>query len=72
MTQANPQAVPQQVSKAAAFKKKYKLEGMIASVIVMWLDYFFIHQGLIANDLGIVTSGMAIMFVGGAIAYYFS
>ncbi len=62
----------QQAPKAVAFKKKYKLEGMIASVVVMWLDYFFIHQGLVANDIGIITSGMVIMFAGGAIAYYFS
>jgi hypothetical protein len=71
MTQANPQTSAPQVSKAAAFKKEYKLAGMVISVIVMWLDYFLIHQGLIGNDLGIVSGGMVVMLVAAAIAYYF-
>lgn len=71
MSQASPQASAPQVSKAAAFKKQYKLTGMVISVVVMWLDYFLIHQGLIANDMGIVSGGMFVMFVGAAVAYYF-
>lgn len=71
MSQANPQTSAPQVSKAAAFKKEYKLAGMVISVVVMWLDYFLVHQGLIANDMGIITGGMIVMFVAAAIAYYF-
>lgn len=70
MSQAGPQTGAPQVQ-AVAFKKKYKITGMVASVVVMWLDYFLVHQGLIANDMGIVSIGMVIMLVGAAIAYYF-
>ncbi len=71
MTHASPQTGAPQASQAAAFKKKYKITGMVVSVVIMWLDYFLVHQGLIANDMGIVNIGMVIMLVGAAIAYYF-
>jgi len=71
VTQASPQTGAPQASQAAVFKKKYKITGMVVSVVIMWLDYFLVHQGLVANDMGIVNIGMAIMFVGAAVAYYF-
>jgi hypothetical protein len=63
---ASPQAV-----KAQSFKSRYKLHGIITSVVVMWLDYALIHHGLVANDLGIVSAGMMIMLAAAAIAFYF-
>lgn len=71
MSQAKPQVSAPQAAKTESFKKKYKLEGMVASVIVMWVDYFFVHQGLVANDMGIVTGGMVVMLAAAAAAYYF-
>lgn len=61
MTQTQPQP----------FKKKYKLEGMVASVIVMWLDYGFIYNGLVNSDVTQMSIGMVIMLIGAGIAYYF-
>jgi len=55
----------------ASFKQRFKLHGMIAAVIVMWLDYVLIHYGLNANDPTAVGAGMVIMILAGAIAYYF-
>jgi hypothetical protein len=60
-----------QAAKAQSFKSKYKLQGLIASVVVMWLDYVLIYQGLIAGDLGLVGGGMIVMFAAVAVAYYF-
>ncbi len=56
---------------AQSFKSRYKLHGIIASVVVMWLDYALIHHGLVASDLGIVSAGMIIMLAATAVAYYF-
>jgi hypothetical protein len=44
---------------------------MIAAVVMMWLDFAFIYQGLISNDPGIVSAGMIVMFAAAATAYYF-
>lgn len=57
--------------RAQSFKSRYKLHGIIASVVVMWLDYALIYHGLVANDLGIVSAGMVIMLAASAVAYYF-
>ena len=56
---------------AQSFKSKYKLQGTIASVVIMWLDFALVHQGLVANDPTLVGGGMIVMFVAVAVAYYF-
>lgn len=58
-------------AKAQSFKSKYKLQGIITSVVIMWLDYILIYQGLVAGDPGLVGGGMIVMFAAVAVAYYF-
>jgi hypothetical protein len=65
------QTASPQAAKAQSFKSRYKLHGIITTVVVMWLDYALIHHGLVANDLGIVSAGMIIMLAAAAGAYYF-
>ena len=57
--------------KAQSFKARYKLQGIITAVVSMWLSYAWIHHGLAAADLGVVSGGMAAMLIAVAIAYYF-
>jgi hypothetical protein len=71
MNSTGSQTAPPPAAKAPSFKSRYKLHGIIASVVVMWLDYALIHHGLVANDLGIVSAGMIIMLAAAAVAYYF-
>jgi hypothetical protein len=70
MSRTNPRPASQAV-KARSFKQKFKLHGMIAAVVVMWLDYVLIHYGLSANVPGAVSGGMVIMLAAAVIAYYF-
>jgi hypothetical protein len=44
---------------------------MIAAVVVMWLDFAYVHHGLVTNDPGTVSAGMVIMLGAAAAAYYF-
>jgi hypothetical protein len=71
MNTTGPQTASPQAAKAQSFKSRYKLHGIITSVVVMWLDYALIHRGLVADDLGIVSAGMIIMLAAAAVAYYF-
>ena len=71
MNRTSSQTASPQAAKAQSFKSRYKLHGMITSVVVMWLDYALIHHGLITNDPGIVSAGMIIMLGAAAVAYYF-
>lgn len=60
-----------QTAKAPSFKRQYKLQGMIAGVAIMWLDFAVIYRGLVNGDAGLITAGMAVMLGGAAVAYYF-
>lgn len=71
MTQADAQKPAPEPVKTPSFKSRYKLHGMIAAVVLMWLDFAYIYQALIANDAGAVTVGMIVMFAAAATAYYF-
>jgi hypothetical protein len=71
MDNTGSQTASPQAANAPSFKSRYKLHGVITSVVVMWLDYALIHHGLVANDLGIVSAGMVIMVAAAAVAYYF-
>ena len=71
MSQTDSTASPQ-AGRAQSFKSKYKLQGMIASVVVMWLDYALIHHGLVTGDIAVVGGGMLVMLAAVAIAYYFA
>jgi len=71
MSQSQPQTSTPQAPQIQSFKKKYKLQGMIASVIVMWLDYALIYFGLINGEAALMSVGMVIMLVGAGLAYYF-
>jgi hypothetical protein len=71
MSQAASQAPSAGPVKSPSFKSRYRLQGMIAAVVMMWLDFAFIYHGLISNDPGIVSAGMIVMFAAAATAYYF-
>jgi hypothetical protein len=70
MSQADARTSPEPV-RSPSFKSRYKLQGIIAAVVMMWLDFAYIYHGLITNDLGTVTAGMIVMFAAAATAYYF-
>lgn len=53
------------------FKNRYKLQGMIAAVVLMWLDFAYLYNGLVNNDPVTTTVGMVVMFGAAAAAYYF-
>jgi hypothetical protein len=57
--------------KAQSFKQKYKLQGMIAAVALMWADYALIHYGLTSSAPELVSAGMGLMFGAAILAYYF-
>lgn len=71
MSQAHTQAPPPGPGKPQAFKRRYKLQGMIAAVVLMWLDFAYIHYGLVTGDPGTVSAGMVVMLAASATAYYF-
>jgi hypothetical protein len=71
MSQANAQAPPPGPGKPQSFKSRYKLQGMIAAVILMWLDFAYLYHGLVTGDAGTVSAGMVVMFAAAATAYYF-
>ncbi|MEZ5293921.1 MAG: hypothetical protein R2745_22750 [Vicinamibacterales bacterium] len=60
-----------QPAKAPSFKRQYKLQGMIAGVVLMWIDYAVIYRGLVSGDASLITAGMVVMLGGAAVAYYF-
>lgn len=71
MSQADARATSPQPVKSPSFKSRYKLQGMSAAVVMMWLDFAYIYHGLIINDLGTVSAGMIVMLAAAATAYYF-
>lgn len=54
-----------------SFKTRYKLQGMIAAVALMWLDFAYLHHGLMTGDAGALGAGLAIMAGAASTAYYF-
>jgi hypothetical protein len=71
MSQADARAPSPEPVRSPSFKSRYKLQGMIAAVVMMWLDFAYIYHGLITNDPGTVSAGMIVMFAAAATAYYF-
>lgn len=71
MSQADAPAPPPGPVKPRAFKSRYKLQGMIAAVLLMWLDFAYVYHGLVTGDLGAVSAGMIVMLGAAAVAYYF-
>jgi hypothetical protein len=71
MSQADAQAAPPEPAKPRPFKSRYKLQGTIAAVVAMWLDFAYLYHGLVTNDLGAVSAGMVLMSGAAAMAYYF-
>ena len=71
MSNTGSPTAPPPAAKSPSFKSRYKLHGIITSVVVMWLDFALIYSGLVADDLGMVSTGMAIMLAAAAVAYYF-
>jgi hypothetical protein len=71
MSQTDAQVPPREPVKPQAFKSRYKLRGMIAAVILMWLDFAYLHHGLVTGDPGTMSAGMVVMLAASATAYYF-
>lgn len=71
MSPRDSQTASPQAAKPQAFKSQYKLQGIVASVTLMWLDFAIIHHGLVANDPAVVGAGMIIMVGAVAIGYFF-
>jgi hypothetical protein len=71
MSQADTQAPSPEPGRPQPFRRRYKLQGMIAAVVVMWLDFAYIYHGLITEDAVAVSIGLAVMGAAAAIAYYF-
>ena len=71
MSQADARAPSPEPVSSPPFKSRYKLQGVIAAVVMMWLDFAYIYSGLIANDPSTVSAGMIVMFFAAATAYYF-
>jgi hypothetical protein len=71
MSQADAQNPSPEPIRPQPFARRYKLQGMIAAVVLMWLDFAYIYHGLITDDAGAVSAGMAVMAAAAAIAYYF-
>lgn len=71
MNQAEARVPPPEPVRPPSFRSRYKLQGMIAAVVLMWLDFAYLYQGLIANDPGAIGAGMIVMFGAAAVAYYF-
>jgi hypothetical protein len=71
MSQGDAQAPPPAPFKPRSFKSTYRLQGTIAAVVLMWLDFAYIYHGLITSDPGAVAAGMLVMLGAAAMAYYF-
>lgn len=71
MGQTDPRAPSPEAVRAPSFKSRYRLQGIIAAVALMWLDFAYIYHGLITNDPGTISAGMVVMFAAAATAYYF-
>lgn len=71
MSQADARVSSPEPVRPQPFKSRYKLPGMIAAVILMWLDFAWVYHGLVTGDPGTVSAGMAVMVAAAAIAYYF-
>jgi hypothetical protein len=71
MSQTDAPTPPPEPLESRSFKSRYKLQGMIAAVVMMWLDFAYIHHGLMINDPGVLSAGMIVMFAAAATAYYF-
>lgn len=71
MSQANAPTSSSEPVRGPSFKTRYKLPGMIAAVVLMWLDFAYLHHGLITGDTGALHAGLAVMAGSAAIAYYF-
>jgi hypothetical protein len=57
--------------KPQPFRSRYKLQGTIGAIVLMWLDFAYIYQGLLNGDLAAVSAGMVVMLAAAAVAYYF-
>ena len=71
MSQADARTPSPEPVPPPSFKRRYKLQGMMAAVVLMWLDFAYLHQALIAGEAGALSAGMAVMAGAAAIAYYF-
>lgn len=71
MSHADAQAPSPGPARPPSFKSRYKLQGVIAAVVMMWLDFAYIYSGLITDDPGTVGAGMVVMFFAAATAYCF-
>jgi hypothetical protein len=71
MSQADAQTPSPEPIRPQPFRRRYKLHGMIAAVVLMWLDFAYIYHGLITEDAVAVNAGLAVMGAAAAIAYYF-
>jgi hypothetical protein len=58
-------------TRAQSFRKQYKAQGIIAAVVLMWLDYGLTYHGLSANDPVVLGAGMVIMVAAVAIGFFF-
>ena len=71
MSQADARAPSPEPVSSPSFKSRYKLQGMIGAVVLMWLDFAYIYHGLITTDPGAVSAGMVVMLGAAGAAYYF-
>ena len=71
MSQTDARASSPQPAGSQPFKSRYKLRGMIGAVVLMWLDFAYIYHGLVTDDLGTMSAGMAVMLAAAGAAYYF-
>ncbi len=71
MSQAAAHAASPEPAEPPSFKSRYKLQGMISAVVMMWLDFAYIYHGLVTDDPAAVSAGMALMLAAAATAYYF-
>jgi len=54
-----------------AFRKKYKTQGVIAAIALMWLDFGLIYHGLSTSDPVATAAGMIVMIAAVAVGFFF-
>jgi len=62
---------PPPAARTQAFRKKYKAQGVIAAVLLMWLDFGLIYHGLSTSDPVAMGAGMVVMIAAVAIGFVF-
>ena len=54
-----------------SFRKRYRTQGILAAVALMWLDYGLTYHGLSTNDPLVMGVGMVLMVAAVSVGYVF-